>query len=115
MAENINERRKELRARLSTNLKILRGNLGMSQEALADRAGMHRTHVSQLERGTLNAGLDTLVVIAAALGVDEVELLAVPKEVPKPVRRGPRKRLAAETERVAEMPAEHSQKERGKG
>lgn len=91
MAENINERADELRMRLSTNLKVLRGKLGMSQEALAERAGIHRTHISQLERGILNPGLDTLVLIAAALGVEEVELLAVPTEVPEPVPRGPRK------------------------
>nr|WP_279612484.1 helix-turn-helix transcriptional regulator [Caballeronia sp. BCC1704] len=91
MAENINERAAELRMRLSINLKVLRGKLGMSQEALAERAGIHRTHISQLERRILNPGLDTLVVIAAALGVEEVDLLAVPTEAPEPVHRGPPK------------------------
>ncbi|WP_242684225.1 helix-turn-helix domain-containing protein [Paraburkholderia hospita] len=112
MAENINERRDELRTRISTNIKIFRGKLGMSQEALADRAGLHRTHISQLERGTLNLGLDTLIVIAAALGVEEVELLAVPTEMPEPLRTGPRKRVSAETKYVPKTQADSPKKER---
>jgi len=112
MAENISERRDELRTRISTNIKIFRGKLGMSQEALADRAGLHRTHISQLERGTLNLGLDTLIVIAAALGVEEVELLAVPTEIPEPLRTGPRKRISAETKHEPKMQADSPEKER---
>ncbi|MEM5345201.1 helix-turn-helix transcriptional regulator [Paraburkholderia azotifigens] len=112
MAENINDRRVQLRTRISTNIKILRGRLGMSQEALADRAGLHRTHISQLERGTLNLGLDTLIVVAAALGVEEVELLAVPTEMPEPVRRGPRRRVPVEANHVPETQADSSEKER---
>ncbi|WP_327796260.1 helix-turn-helix domain-containing protein [Burkholderia sp. WTPI3] len=113
MAENINERRDELRTRISTNIKILRGKLGMSQEALADRAGLHRTHISQLERGTLNLGLDTLIVVAAALGVEEVELLAVPTEVPEPVQRGPRKRIPVSVSHVQHQ-AGGSEKDRNR-
>ncbi|MFP3549141.1 helix-turn-helix transcriptional regulator [Paraburkholderia sp. SIMBA_049] len=112
MAENISERRDELRTRISTNIKIFRGKLGMSQEALADRAGLHRTHISQLERGTLNLGLDTLIVIAAALGVEEVELLAVPTEIPEPLRTGPRKRNSAETGHEPKTQAGSPEKER---
>lgn len=112
MAENINERRAELRTRISTNIKIYRGKLGMSQEALADRAGLHRTHISQLERGTLNLGLDTLIVVAAALGVEEVELLAVPSEMPEPVQRGPRKRVSAAASHVPKTQANSPEKER---
>nr|WP_303246862.1 helix-turn-helix transcriptional regulator [Paraburkholderia atlantica] len=114
MAENINERRDELRTRISTNIKILRGKLGMSQEALADRAGLHRTHISQLERGTLNLGLDTLIVVAAALGVEEVELLAVPTEVPEPIQRGPRKRIPVSANHVPQTQAGGSEKGRNR-
>ena len=111
MAENINDRRDELRTRISINIKILRGKLGMSQEALADRAGLHRTHISQLERGTLNLGLDTLIAVAAALGVEEVELLAVPTEMPEPLGRGPRRRVPVEANHVPETRADSSEKE----
>ena len=112
MAENINERRAELRTRISTNIKIYRGKLGMSQEALADRAGLHRTHISQLERGTLNLGLDTLIVVAAALGVEEIELLAVPTEMPEPVQRGPRKQVSAAASHEPKTQADSPEKER---
>jgi transcriptional regulator with XRE-family HTH domain len=108
MAENISERRDELRTRISTN--IFRGRLGMSQEALADRAGLHRTHISQLERGTLNLGLDTLIVIAAALGVEEVDLLAVPTERPEPLRTGPRRRVSAEVSQAQQIPDDGPEK-----
>lgn len=114
MAENINERRDELRTRISTNIKIYRGKLGMSQEALADRAGLHRTHISQLERGTLNLGLDTLIVVAAALGVEEVELLAVPTEVPEPIQRGPRKRIPVSARDVQQTQVAGSEKDRNR-
>ncbi|WP_321801536.1 helix-turn-helix transcriptional regulator [Caballeronia sp. J97] len=95
MAANIQQRREELRSRISINMKVLRGKLGISQEALAARAGIHRTHISQLERGAANLGLDTLIVVAAALGVEEVDLLAVPTEQPLPVHRGPQKRSSS--------------------
>jgi transcriptional regulator with XRE-family HTH domain len=91
MAANIDQRRDELRVRLATNLKIYRGQRGISQEALAGLAGIHRTHISQLERATLNPTLDTLVLIADALGVAEVDLLAIPTEAPQDVPRGPRR------------------------
>ncbi len=41
----------------------------MSQEVLADRAGLHRTYVSSLERGQRNVGLDNILSLANALGV----------------------------------------------
>ena len=39
----------------------------MSQEDLADRAGIHRTYVSQLERGIKSPTLGVLIKIAKAL------------------------------------------------
>lgn len=93
MAANIDQRRDELRARISTNIKVLRDRLNLSQEALGDLAGMHRTHISQIERGVMNPTLDTLIVVSMALGVEVVELLAVPTKTPAPMPRGPRKRV----------------------
>ena len=63
------------RKRLSDNLKRLRKDAGMSQEDLGDRAGLHRTYVSQVERMLVNVSLDNLVLFAGALGVDLVEIL----------------------------------------
>jgi transcriptional regulator with XRE-family HTH domain len=49
---------------------------GLSQEGLADRAGMHRTYVSEIERGLRNPSYRNLVKLAAALEVPLSELVA---------------------------------------
>lgn len=73
------------RKRLSENLKRLRKEKSMSQEDLGDRAGLHRTYVSQVERLLVNVSLDNLVSFAVALGVDVVDVLApVPAAQSKP-------------------------------
>ncbi|WP_284504126.1 helix-turn-helix transcriptional regulator [Caballeronia sp. ATUFL_F2_KS9A] len=82
MAENVGARQTEVRGRIASNLKVLRGKRGMSQEKLADRAGLHRTQLSVIERGQSNVMVDTLVALAEALGVDAVELLVESNEVP---------------------------------
>lgn len=64
----------DLRKRLAANLRTLRGAQGLSQEALADAAGIHRTFVSQVERELKNVSLDSIRKLSNALGVDPVEL-----------------------------------------
>ena len=56
-------------------IKELRQVKGLSQEALADRAGCHRTYVGMLERGEGNPSLGVLFRIASALNVELMELL----------------------------------------
>ena len=51
------------------NLKTLREAQGLSQEALAGKAGLDRTYVSSCERGERNVTLVTLERLSAALGV----------------------------------------------
>jgi transcriptional regulator with XRE-family HTH domain len=63
----------------ASNVKRLRFAAGLSQEALADRAGLHRTYVSSIERGERNVSLENIFKLAEALGVDPGELLAAPK------------------------------------
>jgi transcriptional regulator with XRE-family HTH domain len=53
----------------------LRRNACLSQEMLADRAGIHRTYISQLERGLKSPTLAVLMKIAAALDVRASEIL----------------------------------------
>lgn len=60
---------------LATNLRALRLAQGLSQEAIADLAGLHRTYVSSVERCERNATLDTLDKLAAALGTKPSDLL----------------------------------------
>lgn len=47
----------------------------MSQEALADAAKLHRTHISLIERGQRSVRLETIERLARALGVQPAELM----------------------------------------
>jgi len=76
------EAQRAARQRLSDNLKRLRKTVGMSQEALGDCAGLHRTYVSQVERQLVNVSLDNLVLLAEALGVDVVDILVSDEVLP---------------------------------
>jgi transcriptional regulator with XRE-family HTH domain len=58
------------------NLRQLREERGLSQEALAGVAGMDRTYVSSCERGERNATLATVEKLAAALGAAPTALIA---------------------------------------
>lgn len=57
------------REHLAKNLKRLRTVKGLSQEALADAAGIDRTYVSALERQKYSLSIDRLDQIASSLGV----------------------------------------------
>ena len=60
---------------LSYNLRRLRASAGLSQEELADRAGLHRTYVSSVERAQRNVSLENIYRLASALGAAPGELL----------------------------------------
>jgi transcriptional regulator with XRE-family HTH domain len=64
------------RERLARHLRALRASQGLSQEALADLAGLHRTYVGSIERKERNVSLDNVEKLAQALGVDVAEVLA---------------------------------------
>jgi transcriptional regulator with XRE-family HTH domain len=67
---------KALRA-LGDAIRERRGEIdGLSQEGLADLAGMHRTYVSEIERGLRNPSYRNLVKLAEALEVPLSELVA---------------------------------------
>lgn len=53
----------------------LRLEAGLSQEELAERAGIHRTYVSQLERGIKSPTLAVLIKVAKALDTRASRLL----------------------------------------
>lgn len=57
-----------LRPSLALVLRELRLKAGLSQEALGYKSGVHRTYVSQLERGMKSPTLDVLHALASALG-----------------------------------------------
>lgn len=64
------------RERLARHLRALRASQGLSQEALADLAGLHRTYVGSIERKERNVSLDNVERLAQALGVDVAEVLS---------------------------------------
>jgi len=63
------------RERLAANLRARRAELGISQEALAARAGLHRTYVGSVERQERNVSLDNVELLATALDLDVSKLL----------------------------------------
>ena len=56
--------------RIGLNITIIRELRGLTQEKLADLAGLHRAYIGQIERGEKNIGLRNLEKIAKALGVN---------------------------------------------
>ena len=65
----------DIRARLGRNVRRLREAMGVSQEVLADLAGVHRTYASDVERGTRNPSITVVAKLAAALHVSPGSLL----------------------------------------
>ncbi len=55
-------------------VRELREGAKMSQEALAERSGLHRTYISSIERGQRNVTLTNIYALARGLGVDVREL-----------------------------------------
>lgn len=62
-------------ATIGSRILELRKTLNMSQEALAEAAGIDRTHMGFIEQGRRRPTLVTLVKICAALNIKLTELL----------------------------------------
>jgi transcriptional regulator with XRE-family HTH domain len=65
----------DIRKVFGRNLRRCRLAAGLSQEAVAERMGVDRAHVSSMERGQQNATLLTIWQAAEALGRKPAELL----------------------------------------
>lgn len=66
---------KGARSRLARKLRWLRALRGWSQEDLADVCGLHRTHISLIERAVCSVTLDNLEQLAHSFGLTLPELL----------------------------------------
>ena len=64
----------DLRAAFGKRVRELRNERGWSQEKLAERASLHWTYVSAVERGLRTPGLDVIGRIGSALNVSPAEL-----------------------------------------
>jgi transcriptional regulator with XRE-family HTH domain len=72
---------------IATNLRRLRRDRGLTLDALADRAGMSKGTVIQVEQARANPSIATLCHLADALGVGVASLLAAPPSPRVTVRR----------------------------
>ena len=66
--------------RFGATVRLHREAAGLSQEQLADRAGLHRTYLGGVERGERNLGLLNIFAIADALKLPASELFRVPSD-----------------------------------
>ena len=65
-----------LRSVFARNLRSVRLEAGLSQEALAEAAGFDRTYISHLERERYSASLDTIEAIARVFRIEAHLLIA---------------------------------------
>ena len=63
------------RLRFAKNLRKIRVAKGLSQERLAEHAGLHRTYVGSVERGERNITIDNMECLATALGCSLQKLI----------------------------------------
>jgi transcriptional regulator with XRE-family HTH domain len=66
--------RGDIRERFGDAVRGRREELGLTQEDLAERAGIHRTYLSDVERGGRNVSLVNIERLAAALSLLTSEL-----------------------------------------
>lgn len=67
----------DMRRLLGQNVRLFRTRLGISQEELAFRSGLHRTYVSGVERGIRNPTVMIIGRLAKALDVDPAFLIQI--------------------------------------
>jgi transcriptional regulator with XRE-family HTH domain len=68
-------RKRNVRQIFGQNLRRKRETLGISQEDLAEKAGLHRTYIGSVERGERNVSIDNMERLAVAVGSTIEELL----------------------------------------
>jgi len=65
----------DIQEKVGKKIKEIRKQKSLSQEELAFRSGLHRTYISDIERGSRNVSVKNIEKIARALGVKSSELL----------------------------------------
>jgi transcriptional regulator with XRE-family HTH domain len=69
----------DLKEAMATNLRRVRHAKGLTQEELADRAGLSVRYLGSIERAAVSASVTVLGQIAKALRVDACELIQLPQ------------------------------------
>lgn len=67
----------DVKKAFGSTVKAWRKRLGISQEELAERADLHRTYVSDVERGARNLSLESITRMAGALRVPVADLFPI--------------------------------------
>lgn len=70
------ENRNEILTQFGETLQRMRKDRKLSQEMLAEKAGLHRTYIGMIERAEKNITLINIYKIASALGVAIKDLFA---------------------------------------
>ena len=65
----------DIQKKFGDKIRELRKQKGFSQEKLAFKSGLHRTYISDIERGSRNVSLKNIEKIAKALSVSPKSLL----------------------------------------
>lgn len=69
----------DLKEVMAINMRRLRYDRKLTQEELAERAGLSMRYVGSIERGAVSASVSVLGKIAVALGVDPCDLIRAQK------------------------------------
>ena len=70
----------KLRQVVARNLRILRKQKGLSQEALAHQAGIDRNYFGQIEREEKSPTIDMIEKLATALAIDPIAFMTRPQK-----------------------------------
>jgi transcriptional regulator with XRE-family HTH domain len=65
----------DIQRHIGDTIRALRLRRGWSQDVFADRSGLNRAHVGEVERGESNVTIQTLKIVADTLGVKIVDLV----------------------------------------
>jgi transcriptional regulator with XRE-family HTH domain len=65
----------DIQKKVGGTVRVLRKEKGWSQDVFADKTGLHRAHVGEIERGEANITLQTMKILADALKVRIVDLV----------------------------------------
>jgi two-component system, response regulator len=76
MGKGLRMQRPDITKPFGVSVKAWRRRLGISQEELGDRAGLHRTYVCDIERGARNVSLESIDKLAAALQISVAKLFS---------------------------------------
>ena len=68
-------KKNEILIKFGNSIRDARKSVGISQEELADKAGLHRTYIGMIERAEKNITLINIEKLAIALSIDISELL----------------------------------------